>query len=76
MFETALREVVQAKRLSASKMTKLTDISMKSLFVRQGKFLALLFCLIVPLLPHVARHGVGVDIVQDAQRTPCVSKSL
>ncbi|KAJ8095249.1 hypothetical protein PM082_010472 [Marasmius tenuissimus] len=28
-FETLLKEVVQAKRLSASKMTKLTDVAMK-----------------------------------------------
>jgi len=34
MFEAALKEVVQAKRLSASKMSKLTDMAMKSLSVR------------------------------------------
>lgn len=66
MFEATLKEVVQAKRLSASKMAKLTDISMKSLSVREGKFTALFPCLILPLLPHAARHGVGVDIIQDA----------
>ena len=31
MFEATLKEVVQAKRLSASKMAKLTDIAMRSL---------------------------------------------
>ncbi|KAG6856555.1 hypothetical protein H0H87_003237 [Tephrocybe sp. NHM501043] len=30
-FETILKDVVQAKRLSASKMTALTDIAMKSM---------------------------------------------
>ncbi|KAH7926055.1 hypothetical protein BV22DRAFT_1033339 [Leucogyrophana mollusca] len=30
-FETTLKEVVQAKRLSASKMTKLTEIALKSM---------------------------------------------
>ena len=33
MFEATLKEVVQAKRLSASKMAKLTDIAMRSLSV-------------------------------------------
>lgn len=50
MFEAALKEVVQAKRLSASKMTKLTEIAMKSLLVRLSRFLPSLPCLIVPLL--------------------------
>jgi len=34
MFESTLKEVVHAKRLSASKMGKLTDIALKSMEVR------------------------------------------
>lgn len=33
-FEPLLKEVVSAKRLSASKMTRLTDIALKSMEVR------------------------------------------
>jgi hypothetical protein len=33
-FENTLKDVVNAKRLSASKMTKLTDITLKSVEVR------------------------------------------
>ena len=33
-FESILKEVVQAKRLSASKMVKLTEIALKSMEVR------------------------------------------
>jgi len=66
MFEATLKEVVQAKRLSASKMTKLTEIAMKSLSVRQPAFLAPLLCLIAPLSSRVARHGIGVGSVQDS----------
>ena len=54
VFEATLKEVVQAKRLSASKMTKLTEIAMKSLSVRWSRFLPPLPRLIVPLLSHVA----------------------
>ena len=71
-----MKEVVQAKRLSASKMAKLTDIAMKSLSVRWSRFLPLLPCLIALLLPRVARHGIGVGPVQDAQRACSVSKGL
>jgi len=49
MFEATLKEVVQAKRLSASKMAKLTDIAMKSLSVRCPRFLPSLPRLIIPL---------------------------
>jgi hypothetical protein len=34
LFETTLKEVVDAKRLSASKMNKLTDIAMTCMEVR------------------------------------------
>ena len=37
LFEATLKEVVQAKRLSASRMTKLTEIAMKSLSVSWSK---------------------------------------
>ena len=65
MFEATLKEVVQAKRLSASKMTKLTETAMKSLSVRRPKFFAPLLCLIASLSSRAARHGTGVGFVQD-----------
>jgi hypothetical protein len=54
MFEALLKEVVQAKRLSASKMTKLTEIAMKSLPVRRLNHFLSLLCLITWLFSHIA----------------------
>ncbi|EGN96834.1 hypothetical protein SERLA73DRAFT_185019, partial [Serpula lacrymans var. lacrymans S7.3] len=41
-FESTLKEVVQAKRLSASKMTKLTEIAVKSI-EQDTKLVAILY---------------------------------
>lgn len=42
-FENTLKDVVNAKRLSASKMTKLTEIALKSVEVRLKVILEGLF---------------------------------
>lgn len=42
-FETTLKDVVKGKRLSASKMTALTEIALKSMEVRLQCHLASIF---------------------------------
>jgi len=64
-FESLLKDVVNAKRLSASKMTGLTDLAMKNMKV------CLCSCVCDPffstMIAGLARYAVGVHPVSHAQ---------